>query len=151
MQYKVPQNVQREDQILWFMTLKQLGLVMIGAGISYWIYVTLSKQYRLGSFETFIVWIPAMIAAAFAFIRIKHVSLMQFFLLLFEQLFVRSRRRSWVQGAGNPFISMTTKVVRQKEKKKKSVEEKEYSVSKVKHLASVLDGEKSDLQKRKGI
>jgi len=133
------------------MTLKQLGLVMIGAGISYWIYVTLSKQYVLGSLETFLVWVPAMIAAGFAFIRIKHVSLLQFFLLLFEQLFVRARRRSWVQGGGDPFVSMTTRFISKKGKKKEVVADKEYSSQKVKNLAQILDGEKSDFQKHKEL
>jgi len=151
MSYKVPQDVQREDQILWFMTLKQLILVMIGVGISYWIYVSLSKQYQLGTLETIMVWVPAGICAMFAFLRIKHVSLLHFILLLFEQMLFRSRNRSWVQHGGDPFISMTTRFSMKSEKKQEVLVEQDLSGDRIKKLAEILDGEKSMVQKRKGF
>ena len=44
MQYKVPQDVQREDTIIGPLTLKQLGILGVGGGIAYGIYISLGKN-----------------------------------------------------------------------------------------------------------
>ncbi|MCK5460768.1 PrgI family protein [Candidatus Gracilibacteria bacterium] len=142
MKYKVPQNVQREDQILWFITLKQLIMLLIGGGISYMMFVNLNKKYDLHSLEQILVWFPAGIAVAFAFVKIKSIPLLQFILLLIEQGFFRVPRRYWQENS-DVFVSMTTGVKLKEKGKKEIADKKEVSQEKIKNLAALLDGQKS--------
>ena len=89
MQFKVPQDVQREDIILWLITFKQFVILLLGGGISYVMFVNMNKHYRLNTFEDILVWIPAMVAIAFSFIKIKGIPLFQFILLMIENIFFR--------------------------------------------------------------
>lgn len=140
MKYKVPQNVQREDQILWFITLKQLIMLLLGGGFSYFMFVNLSKEYELSLIEIIIVWLPAILAVAFAFFKIKGLPLLQFLLLIIEQTFFRAPRRYWQENC-NVFVSMTTNFKLNNQKKKTKIIDKNYSEEKIKNLAAILDGE----------
>jgi len=144
MRFKVPQDVQREDQILWFITLRQLVLLLIGFGISYTMFVNMKEKYDLTDLELIMIWMPAALCTAFAFVKIKGIGLFQFCLLLIEQLFFRRGRRYWIQNGGDAFFSMTTSVSPLKKKKEVAEEEKDVSQEKIKNLAKFLDGEKSD-------
>ena len=140
MRYKVPQNVQREDQILWFLTLRQLIVIIVGGGISYMLFTSLNKQYELNELEQILIWIPAALALAFAFVKIKGIELTKFILLLLERLF-RPAHRRWVNHGGDPFVSMTRAFSMKKTKKEKEVPTKEeVSSEKIKNLAKILDG-----------
>lgn len=140
MRYKVPQNVQRADQILWFLTLPQLILLIVGFGISYWLFTTLNKIFILDQISQILVWIPGGIAAAFAFVKIKRIPLFKFILLLFEQNMFRPPRRRWSQHGGTPFVSMTLPFsFEAKKKEKKDEKGKAVSQEKIKNLAAVLD------------
>lgn len=149
MQYKVPQDVQREDQILWFITLRQLIMLMVGCGISYLLFVNMKKKYDLNELEIALIWLPAAISAALAFLKIKGIKLPQFLLLILEQVFFRRPRRYWIAGAGEPFVSMTTAVKPLSRKDTSTDEEKSFDTKKVEELAKFLDQEKSDFQKNK--
>ena len=143
MQYKVPQNVQREDQILWILTIKQLIIILIGGGLSYLIFVNIKKEYDLNEVENILIWLPLAVAVAFAFLKIKGISLFRFILLLMEQNIFRFQKRHWVQQGGEPFISTTTSFTMIEKKKNEDViEAKNVSQEKIKHLAKLLDGEK---------
>lgn len=149
MQYKVPQDVQREDQILWFITLRQLIMLMVGFGISYMIFVKMKQQYDLNTVEMIFIWLPAAIMAAFAFLKIKGIELFHFVSLIVEQIFFRNGKRYWIAGAGEPFVSTTVSV---KSLNKKNVEEnfeKTFDSQKAEQLAEFLDQEKSSFQKQK--
>ncbi|HMR01699.1 MAG TPA: PrgI family protein, partial [Candidatus Gracilibacteria bacterium] len=68
MQFKVPQNVRREDHIVGPLTLKQMIICAIGGSIAYAIYLSLAPYY------IWITWLPpvaivTIITIAFAFIR----------------------------------------------------------------------------------
>ena len=139
MRYKVPQDVQREDTILFFITMRQLVLLMIGGGISYFLWVNLSKRFELSTLETILIWMPAIICAAFAFVKIKHIPLFQFILLLVEQLFFRAPRRFWQNNTG-VFVSMTTGFHTTVKKKIETVNNKQVSRDKIKNLAKFMDG-----------
>jgi hypothetical protein len=143
MQYKVPQDVQREDQILWFITLRQLIILMVGFGMSYMLFVNFKQNYDLNELENILVWIPAVITLAFAFLKIHGITLFKFILLLLEQVFFRAPRRHWMAQSGEPFVSITTPFSSDKAKKKIAVNGKEFSTEKVKNLAALLDGEKT--------
>jgi len=139
MRYKVPQNVQREDQILWFLTLRQVIMLIVGFGFSYLVWSTFRKVYDLNELETILLWLPAGICAALAFVRIKGVSLAKFILLLIEQSLFRPPRRRWQQNAGTPFVSMTTTITLKTNKKIEAAPHEKLTPEKLKQLASVLD------------
>ncbi len=149
-QYKVPQNVQREDQVLWFITLRQLIILMIGFGISYWIFThtnqnTNQDKQSVDAVSQMLMWLPAALAVAFAFVKIKSIPLFQFLLLLMENTFFRRPRRWWIAGSGYPFVSMTTNIdLYIKKKKEKLPVEKNVNNEKIKKLAQYLDSQKSE-------
>ena len=144
MQFKVPQDVQREDIILWFITFKQFVILLLGGGISYVMFVNMNKHYRLNTFEEILVWIPAMVAIAFSFIKIKGIPLFQFILLMIENIFFRPPRRFWIQGAGEPFVSFTTPFEMKKKKVVPKPVMKKVSDEKLKNLAVMMDGGKNN-------
>ena len=140
MRFKVPQNVQRADQILWFITLPQLIVLLVTGGFSYMLFTSLNKTYVLGGFQNFLIWTPLMIGAAFAFVKIKGLSLTKFILLLIEHNLFLPKRRYWQAGA-SPMVSMTADFSEKTDKKKKNLAVKEISDDKFKNLAALLDGE----------
>lgn len=84
---KIPQNVYIEDRIVGPLTLKQILIVGVGVGFSYALYGMLTKAYgALPLPITIVVWIPAGIAAMFAFIRINDISMFRLLLLSIERL-----------------------------------------------------------------
>ena len=115
---KVPNDVQREDQILPFVTAKQLVMLLIGFGISYGLFTTLSKTNDLDEFTLTLVWTPCAISVLFAYFKIKGLTMLQFIFLILEQIIRNPRHRFWVQNAGSPLVSMTTSVTMPKEEKK---------------------------------
>ena len=130
MQFKVPQDVQREDTILWFLTMRQMLIMMIGGGISYGLFLRLSKIYELGAGGIAMICIPAAIAALFAFVKIKGMGLTTFIFINIEFLF-RARNRFWSQE-GNILISMTTTITEKKVEKQQTYAEKDLSNNKIK-------------------
>lgn len=85
MRFQVPQNVQREDTIFLNVTFKQLGVVLLGAGLAYSLYLTLYPLY------TVIVWGPAVgfviiMTLVFAFVKISHMTFINYLLHLIEFL-----------------------------------------------------------------
>ncbi len=145
MQFKVPQDVQREDQILWFITIRQLGILLIGFGISYFLFVKVTKAYSLNDVESFIIWIPGALSVAFAFLKIKNVSLFKFILLALEHFVFRAKRRFW-QPTMRTFVSTTTTFSTTQKAKKEKIKIKNTSNEKMKNLAKVLDGEKPEIK-----
>jgi len=142
MQFKVPQDVQREDQILWFITLRQLIMILIGGGISYALFTMLSKKYVLGLVEVILICIPLIIAIAFAFVKIKGIPLFKFFLLLIETKLFRASRRYW-QTSGGVFVSMTTGFIEKAKNRKSLLVPKNISDDKFKNLANLIDNKQS--------
>lgn len=141
MHYKVPQNVEREDQILWFITLRQLIMLLVGGGISYLLFINFAKGKNadeISGLITILIWTPAVFAALLAFLKIKGMSISQVFLLIMEHGFFRYPRRYWIAGAGEPFVSMTTKIS-PLTKKIENPESKDYDPEKAHKLADFLD------------
>lgn len=85
---KIPQNVYIEDRIVGPITLRQIMIIGVGAGISYVIYGSLSNANGGGLPLplTIICWIPAAISAAFAFVKINDLSLFRIMLLMIERI-----------------------------------------------------------------
>ncbi|MCB9809629.1 PrgI family protein [Candidatus Peribacteria bacterium] len=107
MRFKVPQDIDREDKIFWFVSFRQLIYLLIGFFASYGLYTSVGKLYALNLIESVLLWFPLGIAAAFAFFTYQEMTLVQFILTLSEQLFFRPSRRYWQMGSGEPLVSVT--------------------------------------------
>lgn len=127
MQFKVPQNVQIEDKILPFITLRQLIILGVGGGFAYGIYLLLEQQ----STE---IWFPpvailVILTLAVAFVQIRGVPFTKFLLLALERYLIGSKKM-WIKSADDiPFSQIInqkpekTKTTQQKIKKKLTPEE----------------------------
>ncbi len=122
MQYKVPQDVQREDTIIGPITIKQLGILGGGGAVAYVIYVSLVKTYFWQ------VWLPpvvivAGITLAFAFLKIHNLPFHKF-LMNFIEYHILPKQRIWIQGTATPFISSFDQPKEVKKEKKQKMEKK---------------------------
>lgn len=134
MQFKVPQDVQRKDTIIWSLTFQQMIICGIGGGIAYAIYITLSKTYFIE------IWLPPVviisaITLAFAFLKIHSLPFYEF-LLNFLEYHLLPRERYWIQGTGRPFISKFDEEIKKAEKVKIDTSKNKKSLS---ELTKVLD------------
>lgn len=96
---KIPQNVYVEDRIIGPITMRQLLISGIGAGISYGLYATATKAGYSGIPTLVITWTPAVIAAAFAFLKINDLSLFNIILLMIEGM-NKPNTRYWSPSPG---------------------------------------------------
>ncbi|MFH0833897.1 MAG: PrgI family protein [Patescibacteria group bacterium] len=136
MQFKVPQNVQIEDKILPFMTLRQLIISLIGGGFTYMIYLTLETQ-PFGIYAPPVIFL-ALVTAAVAFLKIHGIPFVQFLLLLLER-YLNPTKRVWMQSAGDVFpkkVAIKKKIEKHKKKK--------YSADEIAKLAQNLDTRKKN-------
>lgn len=101
MQFKVPQNVQREDKIVGPLTLKQLIICGVGFAVAYAIYSSLNRYYI---WVTWIlpVGIVAIITVTFAFVRPLDLSFTKFILRWLE-FTINPRKRYWIQGSAEAY------------------------------------------------
>lgn len=91
---KIPQNVYVEDHIIGPITLKHLLILGIGAGISYVLFASVQNAGVTNVVFLGAAWIPAVISAAFAFVRINDLSLFNIILLSIEG-FNKPSQRYW--------------------------------------------------------
>ena len=82
---KIPQNVYVEDRIIGPITLRHLIICGLGGGISYALYSTAAKAGVMSMPLAVVLWSPALISAAFAFVKINDLSLLNIILLGIEQ------------------------------------------------------------------
>lgn len=138
MQYKVPQDVQREDTIIGPVTLKQMGILGAGGGLAYGIYITLAKAYFIE------IWLPpvafiSLVTLAFAFLKIYGLPFHQFLMNLIEY-YVLARKRIWIQGTGIPFIPPFDEAADEKKKLQNTVvEDKSKKTQSIAELTKILD------------
>lgn len=136
MQYKVPQNVEREDRIVGPLTLKQLIICTVGFGIAYSAYVYLGKK-GYGLEVTLIPVLPtALITVAIAFVRINDIPFTKWVLLLIEFWFNR-QKRVWVKGADTIRIVDIPKKLNTK--KNAATKNKEEAAENIHRLVKILD------------
>lgn len=143
MQYKVPQNVQREDKIVGPLTLKQLIICGIGGTIAYAIYISLGKNY------IWVTWLPpvliiVIITVAFAFIRPLDLSFFKW-LLLWIEFGLLPRERKWVQASAEVIPQLITSK-KDKSKAEKKAEAKAEQIidkhKKIEELTKILNTHK---------
>ncbi len=135
MQYKVPQDVQIEDKILPFMTLRQLMISGAGGGVTYVVYLLLEHQSAQ-------IWMPpvfllGLLTVAIAFLKIRGIRFVGFMLLLLER-YLNETKRVWVKSTGSVFPQAST--LKEKKSKEKEVpEEKKTSIEDIAQLSKMLD------------
>ncbi len=104
---KIPQNVYVEDRIIGPITLRQIMIVLAGSGVSYGIWAAMKSAGTVSPIQTGIAWIPAVIAAAFAFVKINGISLFRIVLLSLERI-NKPAMRVWQPRRGI-YINIVTK------------------------------------------
>ena len=107
---KIPQNVYVEDRIIGPVSLRQLIITGVGAGISYMIFSAASKAGVSSLPIKVMCWIPALIAAMFAFLKINDLSLLRMILLAAEGM-NKPRERVWSSPAGLSINLITRETV----------------------------------------
>lgn len=105
MQFKVPQDVQREDRIVGPLTLKQMIICGVGGFIAYAIYVALGKTY------IWITWFPpvalvTIVTIAFAFIRPLNMSFTKWIIRNIEKSLLPGKR-PWIKGSAEILIPLS--------------------------------------------
>ncbi|MBL4695106.1 PrgI family protein [Candidatus Gracilibacteria bacterium] len=144
MQYKVPQNVQREDTIIGPVTIRQMIILLIGGAITYATYISMTASYVVATW----LWLPLVgimssITLAFAFFKIHNMEFHKYLMSLSEY-HILPKKRTWIQASHRPYISILEKLKHSKKAKittnTKKKEEKSLS-----ELSKLLDshGEKN--------
>ncbi len=138
MQFKIPQDVQREDTIVGPLTMRQLIITAVGGGITYGIYTVLSRTYtwQVWFIPTFIL---GAITIAFAFVKVHELSFIQYILSGIAYLFL-PRKRVWIKGSGDPVHGIEQPKITSTEKSQTQKKEKqEDTIKKLDSLVSILD------------
>ena len=100
MQFKVPQDVQREDRIVGPLTLRQLITCGIGFSIAYAIYTTLGRDYEVITALIPVI-IIGLITVVFAFIKPLDLTFERYILFRVESL-ILPPKRYWIKGTADP-------------------------------------------------
>lgn len=137
LRYKVPQDVQREDKILFFITLKQLIVLMVTGGISYILFLYFSERYYLSQIAVGFIMLPFILGCLFCFVKIKGLNLTKFMFLNIEHLLL-PRRRYWQEGS-QPLVSSTTEFSAKTKEEDTDIVAKNVSSQKIKNLADLID------------
>jgi hypothetical protein len=136
MQFKVPQDVQREDQIIGPLTLRQMVILGVGGGLTYLVYIQISKTYEIEAWLLPVAIISSL-TIALAFLKIHGLPFHKFILHYIEYKFL-IRKRIWIQKSANPYISPKmapkSKIINKKTKKTKKKDEKS-----IKDLVKILN------------
>ena len=111
---KIPQNVYVEDKIIGPVSLRQLAITGLGTGIGYMFYGIAVKAGVRNIVELALCWIPAVLAAAFAFLKINDLSLLKIILLFIEGL-SKPKERYWSPHAGISINLITRQAVKEAE------------------------------------
>lgn len=139
---KIPQNVYVEERIVGPITLRQIIITMIGAGISYALWSTFSAAGGTSIVSMIIAGIPALIAVAFAFVKINDISLFRLMILFMEKM-EHPTIRTWQPRTGIS-INIFTKPTAEKKVETKVVKEKQPGIE---ELSALLDAEAEIVEK----
>lgn len=136
MQYKVPQNVQIEDKILPFMTMRQLIICGVGGGFTYMVYLALEYQSPQ-------IWIPPIVllgglTAAVAFLKIHDIPFVKYILLVLERYLIETKR-VWIKSAGDVFFSSSYATEKEAPKKSTNKTKNKATIKDVDKITKMLD------------
>lgn len=116
MQYKIPQNVRREDTIIGPLTLKQLVILGVGGGLTYAVYTLLARNYYIE------VWLLPTVflglsTLAFAFLKFNGIPFHKWLFLGAEYVY-NPKKRTYSMGAGDVYAATLFAKVKEGEEKK---------------------------------
>lgn len=135
---KIPQNVQVEDRLIGPITLRQVMICLAGGGISFVIWNAMKSIGTVTPVHFVVAWIPLVIAAAFAFVKIRNLSLLRIILLQIEKA-QKPSKRTFGPRTG---IAINIRTYFHTEQKKRySIDQTRVAQDKFEHLSSVLDKE----------
>lgn len=140
---KIPQNVYVEDRIIGPVTLKQIIITGVGAGISYVLYSSFIRVGLTALPFQISAWIPAAIGAAFAFLRINDLSLLTIIFLMIESI-NKPHERVWSPHAGLSIVLVTRQAAMQEQKIQRSASE---TVERLAEMSRALEKRQQELAK----
>lgn len=100
MQFKVPQDVQREDHIVGPLTLRQLIICGIGFSIAYALFTVIGRDYEVITAIIPVI-IIGLITITFAFIKPLDLDFEKYLLFRIESLILPAKRY-WLKGTAEP-------------------------------------------------
>jgi len=134
---KIPQNVEREDQIIFFITMRQLIILIVGGGITYFIFSFFQRNFPWESW----MWIPIVfcgaITAAIAFFKFNELDFVEIILLLLEKVFL-TNKQIWQNGADSYFLAKNLDLT-QKKKDNNEQEKEKINNKDLSKMVDVLD------------
>lgn len=137
MQFKVPQDVQREDRIVGPLTLRQLIMCGVGFTISYAIYTVLGREYELITVLIPVI-IISLITVTFAFIKPLNLNFEKYILYALEYYFILPKKRYWLKGTADPLTTIVVNAAK-KETPKAKTPTKDTKNRSVEDLSKILD------------
>ncbi len=141
---KIPQNVYVEDHIIGPVSLRQLIITGVGAGISYMIFSAATKAGVSSIPVKVMCWIPALIAAMFAFLKINDLSLLRIILLVVEGM-NKPRERVWSPSAGLSINLITRETVQKYDAAQEKVASTATHLSEMTHQLEIRRSKLDDI------
>jgi hypothetical protein len=133
---KIPQNVYVEDRIIGPITLRQIMIIIISAGISYAIWAMMKSSGMVSGVQTAIAWSPTLVGVVFAFVKINGISLLRICLLSIEKL-DKPSKRMWMPRQGI-YVNIVTKAPK-KDNSQMQKKEKQKGDTQLEELSRLLD------------
>ena len=136
MQYKIPVQIENEDPIVFWLSLKQLSIVMIWWGIAYWIFTSLEPNVwaEIALIPTIIIaWITLFVAL---FKQYEMTFLP--FILAFLRFNINFKERIWSKWVDN-FSPLDIWIITNNIKKDDNKIELENKTEKIKSLQDSLN------------
>lgn len=103
MQFKVPQNIDKEDQIVGPLTLTQFSYLAIGGALD-----VLINQATHGALRVLIIGVISIIALSFAFLKIQDRPLL-YFVAAAIHFALQPKMRVWHKMNDRPVLQMQQK------------------------------------------
>lgn len=94
MQFKIPQNIDIEEKIMPFLSLKQLFILLGGGAIDYFIYIVSVSRYDPSIYMIPVV-LVLVLTLLIAFFKIENITFIKLVLLTLESI-INPRTRFWL-------------------------------------------------------
>lgn len=138
MRFKIPQNVQIEDKILWILSIKDLVIAGVGGGIAYVAYLELDGQTW-----PFISIPVVVLTLAIIFVKLNNMSFGQWVYSLALYL-IRPQKRVWQNMSNEPVLfdliynpQITSK--KKNDPTEQLLSQKQKTLKEINELSSILD------------
>ncbi len=139
MQFKIPQDVQREDHIVGPLTMRQLIICGIGFSIAYGLFSIIGRDYHWIS--ALIPVIPiVLIVVIFAFVKPLDMNFEKYLLYALEYYIILPKKRYWLKGTGDPSrLSYEPMASKKQTTQEEDIEEVVAPTKSIDELSSILD------------